>query len=65
MDDFTLARALIPEDVEKGLTVLRRMSPDERAGYEHLVWVGNELNAGRVPPGVLVDRERKDRHHDR
>ena len=59
MDDFTLARELIPDDVEKGLTVLRRMSPGERASYERLIWVGNELNAGRVPPGVMVDRERR------
>lgn len=61
MDDFTLARHLVPEDVESGLTVIRRMTPEKRAAYERLIWVGEELSAGRVPPSVIVDPPRRKR----
>lgn len=55
MDDLTLARELCPDDVDTGLAIVRKLTPEKRASYERLIWVGNELNAGRVPPGVMVD----------
>jgi hypothetical protein len=33
-----------------------KLSPDNRAVFERMAFVAEELNAGRVPPGVMVDR---------
>jgi hypothetical protein len=55
MDDMTLARSLVPDDVKTGLAIVRKLTPDKRAAYERMIYVADELNAGRIPPGVMVD----------
>lgn len=53
MTDAELAEALLPGK-PNGEAAIARMTPERRATYERMIWVGNELNAGRIPPGVLV-----------
>lgn len=53
MSDEELAEAMLPGHPE-GLAVVGRLTVAQRALYEHMLWVADELNAGRVPPGVLV-----------
>lgn len=53
LSDEELADAMMPGD-PRGLAVVRRMQPDRRALYEHMLWVAGELSAGRTPPGVIV-----------
>lgn len=48
-----LAEALLPGE-PNGLVVVAKMAPEKRASYERLLWVADELNAGRVPPGVMI-----------
>lgn len=53
MTDEELADALLPGEPDR-LAAIAKLSPEKRATYERLIWVGNELNAGRIPPGVLI-----------
>ncbi len=53
MSDEALAEAMLPGD-PRGKAVVARMKPQSRALYEHMLWVADELNAGRVPPGVMI-----------
>jgi len=41
---------------EEAAILCAKLSPDKRAVFEHMAWVADELNAGRVPPGVMVTR---------
>jgi hypothetical protein len=61
MDDLALAAELCPDDVDTGLAILRKMTPEYRASCERLIAVAAELNAGNVPDGVIVTRERRRR----
>lgn len=40
---------------ERALFFLK-LTPEKRATFERMSFVANELNAGRVPAGVMVDR---------
>ena len=58
MDDLALAAELCPSDVDTGLAIVRKLTPRARAEYERLIGVAAELNAGNIPDGVIVTRER-------
>lgn len=53
MTDEALAEALLPGEPD-GARVVAQMPAQQRATYERLVWTADELNAGRVPPGVMI-----------
>ena len=56
MSDEELGQALAPDwPTEAQLKLVAAIPPEKRAAYERLIWVGNELNEGRIPPGVMVD----------
>ncbi|MDQ4421511.1 hypothetical protein OOT33_13875 [Sphingobium sp. DEHP117] len=56
LSDEELGKALAPDwPLDAQLKLVAAIPPEKRAGYEMLVWVGNELNEGRIPPGVMVD----------
>lgn len=56
MTDADLACALVPDDPAKGAIIAARLSPQKRSTYEALIHCADEINAGRVPPGVMVCR---------
>jgi hypothetical protein len=41
---------------EQAARLIASTTPERRATFERMAFVCDELNAGRVPPGVLVDR---------
>ena len=56
MSDDELGRELAPDlPTEDQLKLVAAIPPEKRAAYERLIWVGNELDEGRIPPGVMVD----------
>jgi hypothetical protein len=55
MSDEALAEACCPGEPEADKAAfLAALSSEHRAALERLIWVGDELNAGRVPPGVMI-----------
>jgi len=41
---------------EQATALLASLTPERRATFERMAFVADELNAGRVPAGVLVDQ---------
>ena len=41
---------------EQATALIASLTPERRATFERMAFVADELNAGRVPAGVLVDR---------
>lgn len=41
---------------EQATLLIAGTTPERRAVFERMAFVCNELNAGRVPAGVMVDR---------
>jgi hypothetical protein len=57
MDDYELGHALAPQLlVEERLKLVRALTPQKRSTLERMCWVADELNAGRIPEGVLICR---------
>lgn len=40
---------------EEAAILCAKTPPEKRAVFEQMAFVADELNAGRVPPGVMVD----------
>ena len=57
MTDEALGLALAPNLPEADrLKIVNSLTPAKRAACERLIWTADELNAGRVPEGVIACR---------
>jgi hypothetical protein len=56
MSDEDLAKFLGLHGDPRWPGVIANLTPEKRAMYERMAWVTDELNAGRVPDGVMVCR---------
>lgn len=59
MTDEQLGEEIAPDaSPEDRARMIARMSPGYRASVERLIEVAAEINAGNIPEGVIVCRER-------
>lgn len=59
MSDEQLGEALVPDGPpELRAQIVSALSPERRRSYEQLLFVADELNAGRAVDGVMVDSDR-------
>jgi hypothetical protein len=55
MSDAAFAEACCPGESEAGKTAfIAAIGDQQRTVLERLIWTGDELNAGRIPPGVMI-----------
>jgi hypothetical protein len=56
MSDHDLIAFVWPgATAEEAALFLKGITPEKRATFERMAFVADELNAGRIPPGVMVD----------
>lgn len=59
LTDDALGLELMPDGTpEQRAQIVAALDPDKRRGYEMLIFVADELNAGRTPNGVIVTPDR-------
>ena len=55
MGDAELAAHLLPGVPEaEALAAVAQLEPKHRETLERLIWAADELNAGRIPSGVIL-----------
>ncbi len=60
MSDEALGLALAPRaDADERRRIVEALDPADRRAYERLLFVADELNAGRTPDGVMTDGPRR------
>jgi hypothetical protein len=55
LSDEALGLELMPDGTdEQRAKIVAGLTPKDRAAYERMIFVADELNKGRVPAGVIV-----------
>jgi len=59
LTDDALGLELMPDGTpEQRAKIVAALDPDQRRGYEMLIFVADELNAGRTPADVIATPDR-------
>lgn len=59
LTDDALGLELMPDGTpEQRARIVAGLDPDQRRAYERMIFVADELNAGRIPAGVIATPDR-------
>lgn len=62
MTDEELGEELAPDETpERRTRLVAALTPERRATLERMIGIAAEINAGNIPEGVIVCRERRQR----
>lgn len=53
----------IPPSSSDGPKIIQSIKPEDWEQYEHMAWVVDELNAGRIPANVIACEDHEDTVH--